>query len=92
MQVVEKLRNDREETAASFMQGRCSIADFCIAFDEIGKLSVDYCLMASVYQICKYFVFSYPHLDDIAELLDRETSLTRFMLKCMIERLTTHEN
>lgn len=59
-----------------------------MAFDEIARLSLDYCLMAKVYQIRKYENHINHFSDDIAELLDRETVLTRLMLKCMIERLT----
>ena len=63
-----------------------------MAFDEIAKLSLDYCLMATVYQISKYENQINLSSDEIAELLDRETVLTRLMLKCMIERLTGQPN
>ena len=51
-----------------------------MAFDEIARLSLDYCLMATVYQISKYENQINLSSDEIAELLDRETVLTRLML------------
>lgn len=50
---IENLRSERNWYCASFLSNQCSVSDVCIALDLIGKKSVDYYLMATVYQNCK---------------------------------------
>ena len=55
----------------------------CIALDVIGKKSVEYYLQATVFNNCKYKLINY--LDFEAQLFDKETFITRFLLKSLIE-------
>ena len=65
----------------------CSVSDVCIGLDQIGKKSVDYYLMATVFQNCKNIKANHP-LDAEANQFDKETFMTRFLLKSIIEQLT----
>ena len=47
------LRSQRNELCAEFVKKNCSIPEFCIQLDCIGKKFADNCLFATIYSLGK---------------------------------------